>query len=113
MTLELAAFIAALDTAFLGTVSGAGAPYIQHRGGPMGFIKVLDEKTLGFADFAGNRQYEAIRKPERAVDFDRSASRREVADRARDSLTAELDGSGFQHAVAGRDAVFVHECTGG
>jgi predicted pyridoxine 5'-phosphate oxidase superfamily flavin-nucleotide-binding protein len=56
-TPELAAFIAELDTAFLGTVSGAGAPYIQHRGGPKGFIKVLDEKTLGIADFAGNRQY--------------------------------------------------------
>src|SRR5262249_24149769 len=54
---ELAAFIAELDTAFLATVSSAGAPYIQHRGGPKGFIKVLDEKTLGFADYAGNRQY--------------------------------------------------------
>jgi len=60
VTAELAAFIAELDTAFLGTVSGAGAPYIQHRGGPKGFIKVLDEKTLGFADFAGNRQYITI-----------------------------------------------------
>jgi uncharacterized protein len=60
VTPELAAFIAELDTAFLGTVSGAGAPYIQHRGGPKGFIKVLDEKTLGFADFAGNRQYITI-----------------------------------------------------
>src|SRR6478609_11664368 len=39
---ELAGFIAGLDTAFLGTVSGAGAPYVQHRGGPKGFIKVLD-----------------------------------------------------------------------
>lgn len=57
VTPDLAAFIAELDTAFLGTVSGAGAPYIQHRGGPKGFIKVLDEKTLAFADFAGNRQY--------------------------------------------------------
>src|SRR5437588_12886159 len=60
VTPELAAFIAELDTAFLGTVSGAGAPYIQHRGGPKGFIKVLDEKTLGFADFARNRQYITI-----------------------------------------------------
>ncbi len=57
VTGELAAFIAELDTAFLATVSAAGAPYIQHRGGPKGFIKVLDEKTLGFADYAGNRQY--------------------------------------------------------
>jgi predicted pyridoxine 5'-phosphate oxidase superfamily flavin-nucleotide-binding protein len=57
VTPDLAGFIAELDTAFLATVSAEGAPYIQHRGGPKGFIKVLDEKTLGFADFAGNRQY--------------------------------------------------------
>ena len=57
VTNELAAFITGLDTAFLATVSAAGAPYIQHRGGPKGFIKVLDDKTLGFADYAGNRQY--------------------------------------------------------
>jgi uncharacterized protein len=57
VTPELAAFIAEQDTAFLGTVSGDGAPYIQHRGGPKGFIKVIDERTLGFADYRGNRQY--------------------------------------------------------
>src|SRR5262245_59669243 len=57
VTEDLAAFIAELDTAFLATVSADGAPYIQHRGGPKGFIKVLDEKTLAFADYAGNRQY--------------------------------------------------------
>jgi len=57
VTPELAAFIAEQDTAFLGTASADGAPYIQHRGGPKGFIKVLDEKTLGFADYRGNRQY--------------------------------------------------------
>src|SRR5215470_19398033 len=60
VTPELAAFIAELDTAFLATVSAAAAPYIQHRGGPKGFIKVLDDKTLGFADYAGNRQYITI-----------------------------------------------------
>jgi uncharacterized protein len=60
VTPELATFIAELDTAFLATVSAAGAPYIQHRGGPKGFIKVLDERTLGFADYAGNRQYITI-----------------------------------------------------
>jgi predicted pyridoxine 5'-phosphate oxidase superfamily flavin-nucleotide-binding protein len=57
VTPELAAFIAEQDTAFLGTASADGSPYIQHRGGPKGFIKVLDEKTLGFADYRGNRQY--------------------------------------------------------
>jgi uncharacterized protein len=57
VTPDLAGFIAELDTAFLATVSAEGAPYIQHRGGPKGFIKVLDDKTLGFADFAGNKQH--------------------------------------------------------
>ena len=57
VTPELAQFIAEQDTAFLGTASADGAPYIQHRGGPKGFIKVVDDKTLGFADYRGNRQY--------------------------------------------------------
>jgi uncharacterized protein len=57
VTPELAAFIAEQDTAFLGTASANGAPYIQHRGGVKGFIKVIDERTLGFADYRGNRQY--------------------------------------------------------
>jgi predicted pyridoxine 5'-phosphate oxidase superfamily flavin-nucleotide-binding protein len=57
VTPELASFIAEQDTAFLGTASADGAPYIQHRGGPKGFIKVVDERTLGFADYRGNRQY--------------------------------------------------------
>ncbi|MBI4276010.1 MAG: pyridoxamine 5'-phosphate oxidase family protein [Rhizobiales bacterium] len=57
VTPELAAFIAEQDTAFLATASADGAPYIQHRGGPKGFIKILDERTLGFADYRGNRQY--------------------------------------------------------
>jgi len=57
VTPELAKFIAEQDTAFLGTATADGAPYIQHRGGPKGFIKVIDERTLGFADYRGNRQY--------------------------------------------------------
>jgi predicted pyridoxine 5'-phosphate oxidase superfamily flavin-nucleotide-binding protein len=57
VTPELAQFIAEQDTAFLATATKDGAPYIQHRGGPKGFIKVIDEKTLGFADYRGNRQY--------------------------------------------------------
>jgi len=60
VTPDFAGFIGQLDTAFLATVSAEGAPYIQHRGGPKGFIKVLDDKTLGFADFAGNKQYITI-----------------------------------------------------
>jgi predicted pyridoxine 5'-phosphate oxidase superfamily flavin-nucleotide-binding protein len=57
VTPELAHFIAEQDTAFLATATADGAPYIQHRGGPKGFIKVIDERTLGFADYRGNRQY--------------------------------------------------------
>jgi uncharacterized protein len=57
VTPDLASFIAEQDTAFLATANAQGAPYIQHRGGPKGFIKVLDERTLGFADYRGNRQY--------------------------------------------------------
>lgn len=57
VTPELAAFIAEQDTVYLATASADGAPYIQHRGGPKGFIKVLDERSLGFADYRGNRQY--------------------------------------------------------
>ena len=52
-----AAFIAARDSFYVASVSETGWPYIQHRGGPPGFLKVLDDKTLGFADFRGNRQY--------------------------------------------------------
>jgi predicted pyridoxine 5'-phosphate oxidase superfamily flavin-nucleotide-binding protein len=57
VTPELAKFIAEQDTAFLATAGADGAPYVQHRGGPKGFIKVIDDKTLGFADYRGNRQY--------------------------------------------------------
>jgi predicted pyridoxine 5'-phosphate oxidase superfamily flavin-nucleotide-binding protein len=57
VTPELAAFLAERDSAYLATATSAGQPYIQHRGGPKGFIRVLDDKTLGFADFIGNRQY--------------------------------------------------------
>jgi len=54
---HLAEFIAGLDQFYLGTASAAGQPYIQYRGGTAGFLKVLDDKTVGFADFGGNKQY--------------------------------------------------------
>jgi len=57
ITEDLAGFLAAIDTAYLATASAGGQPYAQHRGGPKGFIRVIDERTIGFADFAGNRQY--------------------------------------------------------
>jgi predicted pyridoxine 5'-phosphate oxidase superfamily flavin-nucleotide-binding protein len=57
ITPDLADFIAAQTSIFLGTASAEGQPYIQHRGGPAGFLRVLDDKTIAFADFAGNRQF--------------------------------------------------------
>jgi len=57
VTPDLAEFIAGQTSFLLATASADGQPYIQHRGGPAGFLKVIDEKTLAFADFAGNRQY--------------------------------------------------------
>jgi predicted pyridoxine 5'-phosphate oxidase superfamily flavin-nucleotide-binding protein len=50
-------FIARRDSFYMATVSETGWPYVQHRGGPAGFLKVVDEKTLAFADYRGNRQY--------------------------------------------------------
>ncbi len=57
ITADLARFIGVRDSFYLGTASAAGQPYIQHRGGPPGFLHVLSETRLAFADFAGNRQY--------------------------------------------------------
>jgi len=106
VTGELAAFIAEQDTAFLGTASADGAPYIQHRGGPKGFIKVVDEKTLGFADYRGNRQYITLgnlSENDRAylflIDFSRR-QRIKLWGRARvvendDALVAKLFDAGY------------------
>ncbi len=57
ITPDLAAFIAAQTSVFLATANAEGQPYIQHRGGPAGFLRVLEDRTIGFVDFAGNRQY--------------------------------------------------------
>jgi len=57
VTPDLAAFLAERDSFYLASASAEGRPYIQHRGGPKGFLKVLDDKRLAFADFGGNRQY--------------------------------------------------------
>jgi predicted pyridoxine 5'-phosphate oxidase superfamily flavin-nucleotide-binding protein len=57
VTDELGDFLAERDSFYLATASAAGQPYIQHRGGPKGFLRVVDEQTLGFVDYAGNRQY--------------------------------------------------------
>ncbi len=107
VTPELAAFIAEQDTAFLGTASADGAPYIQHRGGPKGFIKVVDAHTLGFADYRGNRQYITLgnlSENDRAYLFLLDVSRRQrikLWGRARvvendDALTARLFDHGYK-----------------
>jgi uncharacterized protein len=60
LTSAEASFIAARDSFYMATVSETGWPYIQHRGGPAGFVRVIDERTIGFADFRGNRQYVSV-----------------------------------------------------
>lgn len=57
VTSELRSFLAELDMFYLGTANAQGQPYIQYRGGSPGFLRVVDSQTLGFGDFAGNRQY--------------------------------------------------------
>jgi predicted pyridoxine 5'-phosphate oxidase superfamily flavin-nucleotide-binding protein len=57
ITPDLKEFVEAQTSIFLATANTAGQPYIQHRGGPAGFLRVLDDRTIGFADFSGNRQY--------------------------------------------------------
>jgi hypothetical protein len=57
VTPDLAAFLAERDSFYFGTASADGRPYIQHRGGPKGFLRPLDDRTLAFADFDGNQQY--------------------------------------------------------
>jgi hypothetical protein len=54
---NLAAFLADANSLYLATASADGQPYIQHRGGPKGFVRILDKSTLAFADYSGNRQY--------------------------------------------------------
>jgi predicted pyridoxine 5'-phosphate oxidase superfamily flavin-nucleotide-binding protein len=60
ITKDLADFIGERDSLYFATASAEGRPYIQHRGGPKGFLKVLDDRTLAFADFAGNRQFISV-----------------------------------------------------
>ena len=60
LTPELVRYIEERDSFFMATASREGWPYVQHRGGPPGFLRVIDERTLAFADFSGNRQYLSI-----------------------------------------------------
>lgn len=60
VTPELEDFLSELDMFYLSTANSDGQPYIQYRGGPKGFLKAIDNRTLGFADFSGNRQYISV-----------------------------------------------------
>ncbi|KQP28792.1 pyridoxamine 5'-phosphate oxidase family protein [Methylobacterium sp. Leaf100] len=60
LTAREGAFIAARDSFYLASVSETGWPYVQHRGGPIGFVMRIDDRTLGWAEFAGNRQYVSV-----------------------------------------------------
>jgi predicted pyridoxine 5'-phosphate oxidase superfamily flavin-nucleotide-binding protein len=60
LSADIVAFISERDSAFIATASADGQPYVQHRGGPPGFLKVLDERTIAFAEFSGNKQYITI-----------------------------------------------------
>lgn len=60
LSADVIAFIAERDSAYFSTASADGQPYVQHRGGPAGFLRVLDPRTVAFADFAGSRQYISI-----------------------------------------------------
>jgi predicted pyridoxine 5'-phosphate oxidase superfamily flavin-nucleotide-binding protein len=60
LSADAVAFITKRNSAYLATAGSEGQPYVQHRGGPAGFLRVLDERTIAFADYAGNRQYASV-----------------------------------------------------
>jgi predicted pyridoxine 5'-phosphate oxidase superfamily flavin-nucleotide-binding protein len=84
-----AAFIAERDSFYLATVSETGWPYVQHRGGPRGFLKVVDDRTLAFADYRGNRQY--ISTGNLAADDRASLFLMDYAHRARLKIYAHIE----------------------
>ncbi len=92
------AFISARDSFYLASLTEAGAPYLQHRGGPVGFLRVLDERTLGFADYGGNRQLLTaghLRRDPRVALFlmDYAARRRLKIDGEAEVVSLEADPS--------------------
>lgn len=111
-TPDEAVFIAARDSFYMATVAENGWPYVQHRGGPPGFVKVIDDRTLAFPDFRGNRQYISVgnvgasdRVAMILVDYPHRARLKilghaEVVDLAREpELAARLDLQGYKAKV--------------
>jgi predicted pyridoxine 5'-phosphate oxidase superfamily flavin-nucleotide-binding protein len=60
LSADIVAFVSERDSAYFATATADGQPYVQHRGGPPGFLKVLDKRTVAFAEYAGNKQYISI-----------------------------------------------------
>jgi predicted pyridoxine 5'-phosphate oxidase superfamily flavin-nucleotide-binding protein len=60
LTEKECSFLALRDSFYMATVSEGGWPYLQHRGGPQGFVKLIDDRTIGFADYSGNKQYLSV-----------------------------------------------------
>ncbi len=92
------AFIAQRDSFYMASVSQSGWPYVQHRGGPPGFLKVIDEVTLAFADYRGNRQYISVGNVDAddrvaliLVDYPRRARLKILAHAERVTLDADAD----------------------
>ena len=121
------AFITARDSFYLATVSETGWPHVQHRGGPPGFLHVLDERTIAWADFSGNRQYVSIgnaavndRVAMILVDYPAQARLKilghmtsiEIADRPDLAAKLEMPGYGakIEHAVTVRVEAFDWNC---
>jgi len=120
-------FIFARDSFYLGTVSETGWPHVQHRGGPVGFVRVLDTRTLAWADFSGNRQYvsignTAVNDKVALIFIDYPGQQRlkvlghlttvEIADRP--DLRAQLEMAGYrakiEHAIQVRIEAFDWNC---
>ena len=97
ITPELASFIAEQDTVFLATATADGAPYLQHRGGPKGFLQTLDRHTLAFADYTGNKQYISLgnleeivgRKAPLDTPYQAAVQARKDAEKAKEPLPPE------------------------
>lgn len=112
LSVDVAGFIAERDSFYMATVNEDGWPYLQYRGGPKGFLKVLDDATLGFADFRGNKQYIStgnLRENDRVALFFmdypnrkrlKVMARTEVFDAAeRPELLARLEDEGYRARV--------------
>ncbi len=116
ITPALAAFIAEQNSIYVGTANAAGQPYIQHRGGPPGFLRVVDETTLAFVDFKGNRQYISqgnLAENPRAFIFLMDYTRRRRIKLWGKAWFVEGDAALVQSLTAAHQEVFMFSCRRG